>query len=265
MITIGSAANNSNSLFQLRKSHEAILNASNKLVSGKRINSAKDDPTGLAIASLMTSQIRENNQSIRNANDGISFNQVADGALASASESLQRVRELAVQASNGTLSDSNRQSIQAEINQLTDHINDISKNTTFNGINVFDDNNSLNIQAGSEQGISIELANLDEQDYSAQTMTSASDTISEIDNALEQLNEDRSRIGATQSRLISTIDSLSDEIIQSESSRSRIEDADYAQSVSELIKAQLNEKASIIMLVKRHESDKAMINQILGS
>jgi len=265
MITIGSTAKNANSIFQLRKSHEAVLNASNKLTSGKRINSAKDDPTGLAVASLMTSQIRDHNQSIRNANDGISLSQVTDGALASASESLQRVRELAIKASNGTLNDSNRQSIQAEINQLTDHINDISKNTTFNGINVFDDNKSLNIQVGSEQNISLELANLAEQEYSAETMSSASDTIDQIDNALQQINEDRSRIGATQSRFISTINNLSDAIIQSESSRSRIEDADYAQSVSELIKAQLTEKTSSIMLVKRHESDKAMINQILGS
>ena len=265
MITIGSNAQTSNSIFQIRKSNEATLDAASKLISGKRINSAKDDPAGFAIATLMTSQTRENNQAIRNANNGISFNQVADGALASASESLLRVRELAVQASNGTLNDSDRQSIQTEINQLTDHINDISKNTQFNGINVFDDNKSLNIQIGSGQEMSIELTQLADQDFSATTLTSASDAISEIDNALQQINEDRSRLGATQSRLISTINNLSDATIQSESSRSRIEDTDYAQSVSELIKAQLAEKAGNILLVQRNNSDKAMINQILRS
>ena len=265
MITIGSKAQTSNGIFQIKKSNNAAFNAAEKLISGKRINSAKDDPAGFAIATIMTSQIRENNQAIRNANNGISFNQVADGALASASESLLRVRELAVQASNGTLNDSDRQSIQAEINQLTNHINDISKNTQFNGINVFDDNKSLNIQIGSGQNMSVELTDLAEQDYSADTISSASDAIDEIDNALQQINEDRSRLGATQSRLISTIYNLEDTTIQTASARSRIEDADYAQSVSELVKAQLTERAGNILLVKRNESDKAMINQILRS
>ena len=111
----------------------------------------------------MTSQIRSNNQSIRNANDGISFTQVADGALSGANDVLQRIRELAVQAGNGTLSSDNRNTIQNEINQLSSQLTDIGKNTKFNGINVFGNgsaNNSLNIQVGFNQSISIELGNL---------------------------------------------------------------------------------------------------------
>jgi len=161
MITVGSMVRNINGFLQLRRSEQALFDASVKLTSGKRINSAKDDPAGLAIANLLTSQIRADNQSIRNANDGISFAQVADGALGGANDVLQRIRELAVQASNGTLNDSNRKTIQAEIGQLSEQLTDIGKNTKFNGISVFGSQggtSSLNIQVGFNQGISLDLA-----------------------------------------------------------------------------------------------------------
>jgi len=161
MITVGSMVSNINGFLQLRRSEQALFDASAELISGKRINSAKDDPAGLAIANLFTSQIRADNQSIRNANDGISFAQVADGALGGANDVLQRIRELAVQASNGTLNDSNRKTIQAEIGQLSEQLTDIGKNTKFNGISVFGSQNgtrSLNIQVGFNQGISLDLA-----------------------------------------------------------------------------------------------------------
>ncbi|NQZ80303.1 MAG: hypothetical protein HRT52_04730 [Colwellia sp.] len=167
MITVGSMVRNMQGAFQLQKSQQALFDASSKLTSGKRINSAKDDPAGLAIANLLTSQIRENNQSIRNANDGISLTQVADGALSGANDVLQRIRELAVQAGNGTLNDSNRDNIQEEINQLTDQLGDIGKNTRFNGINVFENNTSLNIQVGFNQSISLELGS-----FSSSSLTS---------------------------------------------------------------------------------------------
>jgi len=157
MLTVGSIVNNMNSFFQLRKSQQAMLDASGSLSSGKRINSAKDDPAGLAIATLFSSQIRSTNQSIQNANHGISLTQVADGALSGANDVLQRMRELALQASNGTLNDSNRNNIQSEITQLSEQLGDIGKNTKFNGISVFDNNNSINIQVGFNQGITLEL------------------------------------------------------------------------------------------------------------
>jgi flagellin len=164
MITVGSMVNSINGFLQLQKSQQSLFDASAKLTSGKRINSAKDDPAGLAIANLMTSQIRSNNQSIRNANDGISLAQVADGALGGANDVLQRIRELAVQAGNGTLSDANRGTIQEEINQLSSQLGDIGKNTKFNGINVFNNagsgNNSLNIQVGFNQSISLQLGSI---------------------------------------------------------------------------------------------------------
>jgi len=160
MITVGSMVSSMNGFLQLQKSQQSLFDASEKLTSGKRINSAKDDPAGLAIANLMTSQVRENTQAIRNANDGISFTQVADGALSGANDVLQRIRELAVQAGNGTLNDSNRATIQDEITQLSSQLTDIGKNTKFNGISVFGNNSTsqaLNIQVGFNQSISLQL------------------------------------------------------------------------------------------------------------
>ncbi|MBL4909196.1 MAG: hypothetical protein JKX78_04080 [Alteromonadaceae bacterium] len=163
MITVNSMVSSMNGFLQLQKSQQSLFDASAKLTSGKRINSAKDDPAGLAIATLMTSQVRENNQAIRNANDGISFSQVADGALSGANDVLQRIRELAVQAGNGTLNDSNRATIQDEITQLSSQLNDIGKNTKFNGISVFGNSSSsksLNIQVGFNQSISLALGSV---------------------------------------------------------------------------------------------------------
>lgn len=160
MITINSIANNRSSFFQLQKSQQAMMDATTKLASGKRINSAKDDPAGLAMANLFSSQIRTTNQAIRNANDGISLTQVADGALGGANDILQRMRELAIQAGNGTLNKSNRDNIQTELNQLTEQLGDIGKNTKFNGISVFQNNKSLNIQVGFNQQVSLKLGNL---------------------------------------------------------------------------------------------------------
>ena len=278
MITIGSMVNNQNGFLQLRKSEQALSDASGKLISGKRINSAKDDPSGLAIANLLTSKIRENNQSIRNANDGISLTQVADGALAGANDILQRIRDLAVQASNGTLNDVNRNTIQGEINQLTEQLGDIGSNTTFNGISVFEgsgaDGKSLNIQVGFNQSISLELGDLSNSALSGELDSSstanvvsadnASNLIENIDGLISEIGQTRSSLGATQSRFLSTINSLSDSMIQAQSSRSRIEDADYARSISEFVQARLAQQVGNNVFVKSMEAEKAFINQLIS-
>lgn len=155
MITVNSMVSGIRGALQMQKAQESMLNSANQLTSGSRINSAKDDPAGLAIAALMSSQIRGNSMAIRNANDGISLSQVADGALSEADGVLQRMRELAVQAGNGTLSQSNRDSIQNEINQLSEQLSDIG-NTKFNGASVFA-GSSLNFQIGADASSSVSL------------------------------------------------------------------------------------------------------------
>jgi len=264
MITVNSMVNNRNSFFQLDKAERSMFKASENLISGKRINSAKDDPAGLAIASMMSSQIRENNQSIRNANDGISLTQVADDALGGANDILQRMRELAVQGSNGTLSADNRATIQSEINQLGEQLTSIGDNTTFNGLSVFNGEKSLNIQVGFNQSISLELADLSAESLTSDVSTKG-DLINDIDELSTQISSTRSVLGATQARFYSTIDNLSSMSIASSASRSRIEDADYARSISDFVQAGLAKQTSSIVFVKELEAERNFINQLIKS
>ena len=132
-----------------RVANLALQSAMERLSTGKRINSAKDDAAGLAIANSMTSQIRGMNQAIRNANDGISFAQTADGALNEVTNMLQRIRELAVQSASGTYSDDDRANLQAEVTELGAQIDTIISDTTFNGVTVFGSSDvTIDIQTG---------------------------------------------------------------------------------------------------------------------
>ena len=132
-----------------RVANQALQTAMERLSTGKRINSAKDDAAGLAIANSMTSQIRGMNPAIRNANDGISFAQTADGALNEVTNMLQRIRELAVQSASGTYSDDDRANLQAEVTELGAQIDTIISDTTFNGVTVFGSSDvTIDIQTG---------------------------------------------------------------------------------------------------------------------
>ncbi|HSG60655.1 MAG TPA: flagellin, partial [Pseudomonadales bacterium] len=147
-----------NSQRQLVKSGMEMSTAMERLSSGKRINSAADDAAGLAIASRMTSQIRGLSQAVRNANDGISLIQVAGGALGESTNILQRMRELAIQSSNGIYTDANRTSLNAELNQLKSELTRIAETTSFNGLKVLDGTlGDIGLQIGAEAGETINL------------------------------------------------------------------------------------------------------------
>src|SRR4051812_46532011 len=134
----------------LSTSGSSLATSLQRLSSGLRINSAKDDAAGMAIADRMTSQIRGLNQATRNANDGISLAQTAEGALSTSGDMLQRIRELAVQSSNATNSSSDRQAIQSEVGQLTSELNRIAQTTSFNGQNLLDGSmGTANFQVGA--------------------------------------------------------------------------------------------------------------------
>ncbi|MGL6249633.1 MAG: flagellin FliC, partial [Billgrantia desiderata] len=139
----------------LRGSQQAMQSAMQRLSSGLRINSAKDDPAGQAIANRMTAQIRGLNQAARNANDGISLVQTAEGALGQVNANLQRIRELTVQAGNGTLNPTDLAAIQAEIDQRLDEIDRIGLQTGFNGVSVVGENRRVHIQVGANDGETI--------------------------------------------------------------------------------------------------------------
>ena len=170
-----------------------MLNMSmERLSTGKRINSAKDDAAGLAIASSMTSQIRGMNQAVRNANDGISMAQTAEGGSTKITNMLQRVRELAVQSASGTYSDDDRTNLQAEVTELTAQITDILSNSKFNGVNLFDgtagSSGTVTVQTGSDAAdtVDLDLGEVDLDDAVAVDISDAAD-------ALGRAGDDRRR------------------------------------------------------------------------
>ena len=246
---------------------KALGTAMERLSTGKRINSAKDDAAGLAIASGMTSDIRGMNQAFRNANDGISFAQTAEGALNEVSNMLQRVRELAVQSKSGTYSTTDRTNLNTEASQLQAQVVDILTNTKFNGVAVFDyaatdtANDAITIQAGSAAAATVDItkAFLDSDDFQAadfavDTVANATTTIAAMDTNLTSVATARATLGAAQSRLESVVNNLTTNATNLSDARSRIEDTDYSQETTALAKAQILSQASTAMLSQANQS-----------
>ncbi|HEX8056175.1 MAG TPA: flagellin [Novosphingobium sp.] len=245
--------------------------AMERLSTGKRINSAKDDAAGLAIATTMTSQIRGMNQAVRNANDGIALAQTADGALNEVTNMLQRVRELAVQSKSGTYQQTDRDNLQAEVTELSSQIDDILNNTKFNGVNITAQGTSasdvtITIQAGSDSGTTIDLTIKAVDSTKLGTgldvsSTSASgSTIDNVDAALTAINTTRASLGASQSRLESAVNNLTNNVTNLSDARSRIEDADYSAETTALAKAQIVSQASTAMLSQANQSQQNVLS-----
>ena len=178
---------------------KALGTAMERLSTGRRINSAKDDAAGLAIATSMTSQVRGMNQSIRNANDGISMAQTAEGALQEVTNMLQRVRELAVQSASGTYSDGDRANLQTEVAALTGQIGDVLADTKFNGVALFDGSagtaGAVSIQVGANSGETVTLSFAAITDATTATtvatQTDANTAIGTVDTFLATVNTRR--------------------------------------------------------------------------
>ena len=245
--------------------------AMERLSSGKRINSAKDDAAGLAIATTMTSQVRGMNQAIRNSNDGIALAQTADGALNEVTNMLQRVRELAVQSKSGTYQQTDRDNLQAEVTQLTSQIDSILTNTKFNGVTLFSKTSgtdvTVTIQAGSESADTIDLTvkavdgtKVDATALDVSSATAAGTTIGNVDSALTAINTTRASLGAGQSRLESAVNNLTNNVTNLSDARSRIEDADYATESTSLAKAQILSQASTAMLSQANQSQQNVLS-----
>jgi flagellin len=252
-------------------------NAANKLLgtamerlsTGKRINSAKDDAAGLAIASSMTASIRGMNQGIRNANDGMSMAQTAEGALDEVTNMLQRIRELAVQSASGTYSDDDRTNLQTEVAALTGQITSILTNTTFNGVALFDgsagSSGDVTIQTGSTAAdtVTLSFAELDLDDAVALDISDASDAsdaLATIDTALTTVNTTRASLGAGQSQLESVVNNLTSNVANLSDARSRIQDADYSAETAALAKAQILSQASTAMLAQANQSQQTVLS-----
>ena len=232
-----------------------------RLSSGLRINSAKDDAAGLAISQRMTTQVRGMDQAARNANDGISLAQTAEGALQEISSNLQRIRELAVQAANGTNSNEDKQALQKEVQQLKDEITRVVDNTKFNGKQLLNASGTISIQVGANatdddkiditlNDISSALSGITASAFSVSGMAAGSGAtqLDDLDEALQSVNEARADLGAIQNRFSSAIANLQVSSENMAASRSRIQDADYAKETAELTRNQILTQAGTAML-----------------
>ncbi|EJV9558632.1 flagellin FliC [Cronobacter sakazakii] len=259
----------------LNKSQSALGTAIERLSSGLRINSAKDDAAGQAIANRMTSQVKGMTQAARNANDGISLVQTAEGNLNEINTNLQRIRELAVQAANDTNGSTDLTSINTEITQRLSEIDRIAGGANFNGKSLLNGSVStaLTIQVGagtsSNDTISIgsnALINATSGTLSSTLSTAISDNasaqtvISAADAAIANIDTARSNMGAIQNRFESTINNLNNSINNLSAAQSRIQDADYATEVSNMSRAQILQQAGTSVLSQANQVPQSMLS-----
>ncbi|RVT46992.1 flagellin FliC [Rheinheimera sediminis] len=246
---------------QLLTSGNSLDSSFKRLSSGFRINSAADDSAGLQISNRLTSQINGLNQAISNANDGISVAQVAEGAMDEITNSLQRIRVLAVQSQNGINSSSDRVALQKEVSALKTEISRIAQNTQFGGIDLLKGNFSAKFLVGANAGqtISINLSStapdggfgtsgLSLSDLSVSSVGGASAAIASIDSAIKTIDSARADLGALQNRFQSTIRNLSNIVENVSAARSQIRDTDFAKETAELTRAQILQQASTTIL-----------------
>ncbi|WP_375194403.1 flagellin [Sphingobium sp.] len=254
-------------------SSKALSTAMERLSTGKRINSAKDDAAGLAIAATMTSQIKGMTQGIRNANDGISLAQTAEGSLAEVTNILQRMRELTVQSVNGTNDTNAQTNIASELTSLSAQLTDTLANTKFNGLTLFDGSAGtagvVTIQAGanSSDGVDITLDNLsaDATITAIAGLTFGTPTSADLDTydtAIQTISTTRANLGAAQNQLESVVNSLTANVTNLTDAKSRIEDADFSTETTALAKAQILSQASTAMLAQANQSQQNVLKLI---
>ena len=249
-----------------RVANQSLQTAMERLSTGKRINSAKDDAAGLAIASSMTSQIRGMGQAIRNSNDGISLAQTAEGSLGEVTNMLQRIRELAVQSASGTYSANDRTNLQAEVAELGAQIDSVVSNTKFNGVAVFGSSDvTIKIQtgAGSADTTDLVVKGFDLSSASGSDISTAggaTTALGNVDTALDAVATTRASLGAGQSRLESVVNNLTNNVTNLSDARSRIEDTDFSAETTNLAKAQILSQASTAMLAQANQSAQGVLS-----
>jgi len=252
----------------LKVNNRSMSNVMEQLSTGKRINSASDDAAGLALSETFTSQIRALNMAVRNANDGISLAQTAEGAMIEMSNMLQRMRELAVQASTATLSTEQRGYLNTEFTALKSQINDTIEDTTWNGMNVLGTASALSfsIQVGGESGQTIAVdVNSMASLYTATAFAgiastgSASTTLDQLDTGLQTINSARATLGAVVNRLTSAADNLANVTQNMAESRSRVLDTDYAAATTELARTQIIQQAGTAILAQANQQPQSVL------
>jgi flagellin len=264
-----------NSIRNLNKTQSSLQTSLQRLSSGLRINSAKDDASGLAIAEGFTKQIRGNAVAIRNAGDGISLGQTAETSLGQISDNLQRIRELAVQAANGAIGDTERQQIQKEVDQLTQELSRNIQTSEFNGQALLSATSSLSFQVGfdstADNRVSVSTTTVTGiAGYSASltatgtvnvsTSGAATGAIASLDTAITTITNQRATFGAVQNRfeaVISNLESFNESLT---AARSRIQDADFAAETANLTRSQILQQAGISILAQANTLPQAALS-----
>jgi flagellin len=260
---------------QLQTTSTSLNTSFERLSSGFRINNAKDDAAGLQIVNRMTSQIQGLDQAVRNANDGISLAQTAEGALQETTNALQRIRVLAIQSQNGINSSSDRAALQKEVSALKLEMSRVSTTTQFGGVDVLSGGFSSAFLVGANAGQTINV-NISRPNgfgtlglfgsavLSVQTSQEASSALSQIDSAIEVINNTRSDLGAVQNRFQSTIRNLANISENVSAARSQIRDTDFAKETSELTRAQIIQQASTTILSQANQRPQAALSLLQG-
>jgi flagellin len=264
----------------LSSSTESLKTSLQRLSSGLRINSAADDPAGMAISQNMTTQINGNNQGIRNASDGISLSQTAEGALGQIQNNLQTIRQIAVQAANGTISDTNRSQLQSEVDQLTQEISRIIQTTNFNGTMLLSGGNTITFQVGASgtadnqvtasgldltSGINSYAVSLHATGtINITTSANASSVLSALDADINVVSNDRSQLGAIQNRFQAVIANMANYVQNLQDSRSRIVDTDFASETANLTSNQILQQAGTAILSQANQLPQAALSLLKG-
>jgi flagellin len=255
----------------LSKNDRAATQAMERLSTGLRINSAADDASGMAMSQTMTAQIKGLDMAVRNANDAISMIQTADGASIEISNMLQRMRELAVQASNGTQVDSDLDALDLEYQALLTEIERVADQTQWNGSNLIDDSigssGVVTYQVGAEasQTMTVDFGDLQTggdltvTGGDVDTVANAQTALAAIDADIATLNIQRATYGAAINRLEYTVDNLSNISLNTQAALSRIQDADYAAETTELSRTQIVAQAGTAMLAQANQQAQSVL------
>lgn len=254
----------------LARASEALGSSFEKLSTGLRISRASDDAAGLAISERLRAQVRGLEQASRNSNDGISLVQTAEGALNEVSGILVRMRELAVQSANGTTSNSDKETLDSEFQQLAGEITRIADSTEFNGTALLTSSSALSIQVGSGTSSGVDTVSVTLSNVSASSLGvsgldigsggSTTSAITAIDSAIDTVSNARGTFGAVQNRLTSTINNLRNQVENLSAAESRIRDVDVASETSRLTRNTILQQAAIAILAQANVQPQAALS-----
>ncbi|MBK5375324.1 flagellin FliC [Pseudomonas sp. TH08] len=280
-LTVNTNTTSLNVQKNLNRASDALSTSMQRLSSGLKINSAKDDAAGLQISNRMASQIRGGNQAIQNANDGISVAQAAEGGLQATTDILQRMRELAVKARNGTNGTADQTATNSEFAQMSDEITRISASTNLNGKNLLDGTaGTVTLQVGANTGAANHIDLVLSSKFDAVSLSVGSGTvvltgatgtgagsasqnidnaITAIDAAIAAIGAQRASLGASQNRLTSTISNLQNIVENTTAAQGRVQDTDFAAETANLTKQQTLQQASTSVLAQANQLPSAVL------